>query len=859
MTAIIVNQQVLERLKQAYSEKFGGSPKLLINELNNIYQNKTTNLKDVISDKTIRNFFNNAEPMKMQEKNLNFLCGVLLGCESYQEALRQQAALEEVEQQHSDLNVEWFERYQEYLRTKCGTMKVLTMTQPVQLDSIYANVNVLESIKGKKRKLIEDLISNISNESISFSRLNYKVTDKSIVALDSVKRYQKLLIWGSPGAGKTTFLKYLALHSNTEFGKQIVPIFISLKAFAEEEDKPNLIDVIRREFNVCFPEPAQFVQELLEQGNCLILLDGLDEIAESESNRIYRNINTFVEQFSKNRFIMTCRSGASDYTFEHFTEVEMADFNENQVLMFVKKWFASSQEPKLGDRFLEEVERNISIKELAINPLLLTMLCLVFEDNYEFPKNRYLLIEDAVNILIRKWDASRRIERDSINSFNLPYQRKVNMLSQIAYEAFNQEPQKFFWQQRELEKTIRNYIKNILESSSDNFDNQSLEVLKTVEVNHGLIVKQTKDLYSFSHLTFQEYFVAHYIIENRNTEIFNEVIKHHLTKRQWREVFLMIAGRLANADEFLKLMFQQINKLVKSQALQDMLTWLDDVTTFHAVKSSSWRAFYLFVDQIYEIYTNRVTKNNYSLAQGILIQRLAVILRQINVEQEKIIKRPQLANFSLNLVDIYAHVDARANEKEFDLQKVSPLLRKELPVSDEPFMIPQLISRVNIDKEQGIITMHKQEGQIILDKEHFPNQDSDSDVSIEQESNHSNDEDLNNHTLKMNNYEDLLEELLYLKDSFPYENAPKWEWQEWAKKLKGFMRLYLHIGFDDVKLSQEQIKSLEDYFYANILLIECIQGGSYSSKDLRNQLIDHLLLPSKRIPSELLSLSYKNS
>ncbi|WP_193196137.1 NACHT domain-containing protein [Nostoc sp. MG11] len=849
MTATVVDPKVFEKLRQAYAEKFGGSPKLLIIELNHVYQDKTNNPRDVISDKTIRNFFNNTEPMKMQEKNLNFLCGVLLECESYQEALRQYATLGLAEQIHGNVNAEWLQRYQEYIRIKCGTMKVLTMTQPVQLDSIYANVNVLESIKGKKQKTIEDLLANISNESISFSRFNYRVSDKNIVALDAVKRYQKLFLWGRPGAGKTTFLKHLAIHSTTELKKQVLPIFISLKAFADADDKPNLIDIIKREFLTCMAEPSQIVEELLEQGSCLILLDGLDEVPGAESDRVYRNIITFVEQFSKNNFVMTCRSGASDYVFEHFTEVEMADFNEAQVLNFVKRWFESSEEPRLGDKFLEEIEKNRSIKELTTSPLLLTMLCLVFEDNYEFPRNRYSLTEDAVNILLRRWDANRRINRDSINNLNLPYQRKVNLLSQIAYEAFNQEPQKYFWQQRELEKLIHKYIENILEVSPDTLAFDSQEILKEIEANHGLLMKQAQDLYSFSHLTFQEYFVAQYVVESGNSETLAEVIKHYLKNRQWREVFLMITGRLANTDEFLKLMFHQINMLVESKALQDMLTWLDDVTTLHGVKSSSWRAFYLFVDQEFELYINRLSKNDYTL---VLAEKLASMLRELNEKQKKKIPRSQLSNFAFNLVDTYAKAAAKAGEKEFNPQKVSQLLREELPVSDNLVTISLLESGVTIDKEKGVITINKQKDEITLDKEHFHIQADFVDRTDIGE------EDIIA-TAKQLKFDDLADELMYLKDCFPADNAPKWEWEEWAKKLKGLMRLYLHIGFDDVKLSQQEIKSLEDYFYANILLIECIRGDSYSSKDLRDQLIAHLLLPHKRIPSKLLSPSYRNN
>ncbi|MDZ8050344.1 MAG: NACHT domain-containing protein [Aulosira sp. ZfuVER01] len=845
MTAIVVDREVWDKLKQAYAEKFGGSPKLLIAELNHVYQakNQTSSIKDVISDKTIRNFFNNTEPMKVQEKNLNFLCGVLLGCESYQEALRQRTNLENLEQPSSDVNTEWIERYQEYIRAKCGTMKVLTMTQPVQLDSIYANVNVLESVKAKKQKTIEEILTHLSSENLSFSRLNYRVSTKSLAAVDALKHYKKLLIWGSPGAGKTTFLKHLAMYA-ANLEQQPIPIFISLKAFAEEEDKLSLIDLINREFVKFISEPSQIIQELLELGRFLILLDGLDEVAETESNRIYRNINTLVEQYSKNIFVLTCRSGASDYTFEHFTEVEIADFNENQVVLFVKKWFESSQEPQLAEKFLAELGRNISIKELTTSPLLLTMLCLVFEDNYDFPRNRYLLTEDAVNILLRKWDASRRIERNSVNKFNLPYQRKVNLLSQIAYEAFHQEPQKHFWHQRELERLIENYLENILEIAPETLAGDSQEILRTIEANHGLLIKQAQDFYSFSHLTFQEYFVAHHIVERRNTETLNEVIKQHLTNRQWREVFLMISGRLANTDEFLKLIFRQINTLVvENKALQDMLTWLDDVTTLHAVKSSSWRAFYLLVDQVFELYSNLQTKVDYNLAQ-----ELAVSLKEVNKERKRIYPRSLLSDFAFNLVDFHANlISTKTSEKGFESQKLSPLLKKELPASDDPVTMPQLRSKVSFDKDSHVISITKQEDKNISQHEDYPLVQTG--AHSEHSHHHGNDYVENSN----NTNEDLADFLVFLKESLPSEQAPESDWLDWANRLRSAMRLYLNIGWNDVKFTPEEIKALKDYLYANILLLKCIKGDSYSTKDLRNQIIDNMLLPSQRIPSELLT------
>ncbi len=305
---------------------------------------------------------------------------------------------------------------------------------------------------------------------------------------------------------------------------------------------------------------------------------------------------------------------------------------------------------------------------------------------------------------------------------------------------------------------------------------------------------------------------------------FKEIVKQHLVNRQWREVFLIIAGRLANADDFLKILFIQINNLVSSKRLQDMLAWLDDVTNYHGVKSSSWRAFYLFVDQEFELYTNQLSNVDSALAQ-----KLAILLKEFNRKRKKIIDRSPLSDFSLYLVDVCTKVSARVDNKQFQPHRVSPLLRKELPVSDDIATVPQLGGEdVTIDKNRGMITLSKQQRQITLDKDNFPEQ-----------------------IISSITYESLADELMFLQESFPDDNAPQSDWQDWIKHLRGVMRLYLNIGYDDVKFSPEQIKTLKDYLYANILLLECIKGSSYSSQVLCNQIVDYLLLPSKRIPETL--------
>ncbi len=64
--------------------------------------------------------------------------------------------------------------------------------------------------------------------------------------------------------------------------------------------------------------------------------------------------------------------------------------------------------------FLRKVEDNRPIQELATNPLLLTLLCLVFDEFGDFPTNRSELYREGLDVLLKKWDAKRNIERHQI-------------------------------------------------------------------------------------------------------------------------------------------------------------------------------------------------------------------------------------------------------------------------------------------------------------------------------------------------------------------------------------------------------------------------------------------------------------
>ncbi|MGB7444723.1 MAG: hypothetical protein WA919_26955 [Coleofasciculaceae cyanobacterium] len=212
----------------------------------------------------------------------------------------------------------------------------------------------------------------------------------------------------------------------------------------------------------------------------------MDEVRETDSSRILRQIRELSQQFPKNQFVITCRIAAREYTFVQFTEVEIADFKDEQIADFSNKWFHSKNDPIKAERFLQKLNEDPPIRELATNPLLLTLLCLVFEDSGSFPSNRAELYENGVDVLLKKWDVKRNIERDQVYK-GLSLKRKEDLLSQIARTTF--DAGNYFFKQREAERYISQYIQNLPGASTDPevLELDSMAVLKSIEAQHGFL------------------------------------------------------------------------------------------------------------------------------------------------------------------------------------------------------------------------------------------------------------------------------------------------------------------------------------------------------------------------------------
>ncbi|WP_239112289.1 NACHT domain-containing NTPase [Halomicronema sp. CCY15110] len=457
---------------------------------------------------------------------------------------------------------------------RCGTMRVLDMEQPIGIGDIYTNVNILEKLSGRRRLGLNELLQDCDLE--NFDRFSLgQIRHERVPGLEAVERHRQLMVLGKPGAGKTTFMKRLATLCNQgEFQAGRVPMFVTLKEFAEAKGQPDLQTYIGQQWGACGVEDAEASAQILRAGGALILLDGLDEVQETDHDRILQDIKDFTRQYRDCQFVMTCRIAAREYTFQHFTEVEVADFDQEQIAEFATKWFTAKQDPEKGETLIQRLEDNEPIQELATNPLLLTLLCLVFGEANDFPANRAELYKEGLDVLLKKWDAKRNIERDQVYK-KLSLKRKEDLLSQLAFATF--EKGDYFFKQSVVEQHIIDYIRNLPGAQEDEEALQldSEAVLKSIEAQHGLLVERARGIYSFSHLTFQEYFTAKQI--TRPTAQFPQALTNlakHAIEKRYREIFLLTVSMLPKADELLISIKQQVDLLLAEyDDLQALMSW----------------------------------------------------------------------------------------------------------------------------------------------------------------------------------------------------------------------------------------------------------------------------------------------
>lgn len=376
----------------------------------------------------------------------------------------------------------------------------------------------------------------------------------------AMAQHRRLVIIGGPGSGKTTLLFYLLLTyarklagDRLELDEDRLPLFIPLR---------QLKTVLGREKGASLPQflsdyyarlglspPAGFFESRLKTGQCLVLLDGLDEVADqTERVQMAGWVDQQVSIYPRNRFIVTSRpAGYDTAALENgFTRLEMQDFSQADIKQFCRNWClavelavpgtaengglaggARRRAAIAGADLIQAIGRNPSVRALAVNPLLLSIIALVHRYRATLPRRRVELYAECVDVLLGKWDEAKGLAGELTES------QKRAVLQPLALYMHRQKT-------RELDtQTLLAQLKLHLPAVKGTVSRAGVEeFLAEVRDRSGLLLEQGLNNYTFSHQTFQEYLVARELADNGPEDILLQGVGDDW----WREVTLLYTG-----------------------------------------------------------------------------------------------------------------------------------------------------------------------------------------------------------------------------------------------------------------------------------------------------------------------------
>ena len=370
------------------------------------------------------------------------------------------------------------------------------------------------------------------------------------------KEGSKVVIIGQPGSGKTTLIRYLALllaerKKNIISSSQIpnkLPILISLAEHVPQIQKnnkitlANLIEIYYEEKGVRFP--SGWLHKQLQNGRCAVLIDGLDVVALSS---LKQEVVNWVQQqmtlYAKSRFVISSRpQGYTDNPLLGVTVLQVKDFSFDQVEQFVNNWYLANEKERSkqddpyvkiraqegAQKLIYRLRENTDLHKLSTNPLLLTMISIVFSVRENLPGKRVELYEDMIEVSLQQ---KYRLSFDAIND-PLTRLQKEQVLQRLAYHMMIEKTTKI------KTKELQNVIRTPLSSISSHLKGD--EFVKLIETVYGLLVEKENGEYAFTHQTFQEYLASRYIVRNKR---YLQVLLDSLGDSWWEETIRLYSAQ----------------------------------------------------------------------------------------------------------------------------------------------------------------------------------------------------------------------------------------------------------------------------------------------------------------------------
>jgi energy-coupling factor transporter ATP-binding protein EcfA2 len=264
------------------------------------------------------------------------------------------------------------------------------------------------------------LIKNLGEHLSTRRSVNQERVKESVDLEVAFRESGQMVVIGPPGAGKSTFLRFLARRVAAD-PKQPIPIFIALGHYAARLTQEGNVKLAQ--FFLEGIHDSQWrvaLKQAIEEGQVLWLLDGLDEVRERGARaNVLANLNGLHGQM-----VLTSRPlGYDRGMLPGLPHFELLPLTTGDIDTFLDNWYSALPElPGLSSKRAsawaaatkERLVSQPNLKPLLNNPLMLSFLAVLAGEDptKELPRHRAGIYKRYLDELLTSWEVVHQRETD---------------------------------------------------------------------------------------------------------------------------------------------------------------------------------------------------------------------------------------------------------------------------------------------------------------------------------------------------------------------------------------------------------------------------------------------------------------
>jgi predicted MPP superfamily phosphohydrolase len=406
----------------------------------------------------------------------------------------------------------------------------------------------------------------------------------------------RIVVLGDPGSGKTTLSRFLVMLAagaitlpGVEVAGEPLPLRIAFRDFAERQrDNPNLslLDYLelQAKTELSLALPKNFLRNAIENGQAILLFDGLDEVGAPEHRTAMRDLVAgFSAAHSKLPVLVTSRIAGYDdaslgewrpteadkwLVLVRFEALVLEQFDDNDLRTFVSHWYSVQEptDPVARDRGIADLMAALNaddrVRELARTPILATLIAMIHRVEANLPGERAKLYELCVRMLLETWPVQAKRPFTEIDpGLQRAYLESLAFQMQMGRQRYSREAVTI-----ERNDLVAKLLPILRKRDFATDPKEKVTGVITRWINHlekhsGIVVEQSTGVYSFFHLSIMEYLAAQGMERELGQAGAVDAIAEHFDETAWQEVCVLNVGAHAEDGDFLDKVYKLVSDL----------------------------------------------------------------------------------------------------------------------------------------------------------------------------------------------------------------------------------------------------------------------------------------------------------